>query len=1003
VVTATTITANLAPADFTAGSGTLASNYALPITASGPGQITTKPITASIIGDPTKIYDGNTAATLTAANFSLSGLVGGESFTVTKTSGLYNSKDVPSATTVSASLSAGDFTPGAGTLASNYSLPTTASGSGQIMPRPLAVSAHGIDKQYDGTATATVTLSDDRVSGDIFTDGYSGATFADKNVGTGKYVNVTGISISGPDASDYTLSNITANTIANITPRPLTVSATGINKIYDGTTTATVNLADDRVAADVFTDGYVNAIFNNKNVGTGKAVSVSGISISGTDAGNYTVSSTTTSTTADITARPLTITATGVNKIYDGTTTATVTLADNRIAGDLFTDSYTSASFGDKNVGNGKTVNVSGISISGADAANYSFNLTASTMADITARPVTVSAMGVNKMYDGTTAATVTLSDDRVSGDSLTDNYASASFADKNVANNKPVSVSGISISGADSGNYALSNTTANASANVTARTLTVTATGINKQYDGTATATVTLSDDRVVGDSLNDSYTNASFADKSVGNGKAVTVSGISISGTDSNNYLLGNVVANTVANITPRPLTVTAHGVDKQYDGTAMATVTLSDDRLAGDAFTDSYTSASFIDKNAASGKSVSVSGISISGTDAGNYSFNTTASTAASISQRPITVTAVMDTKIYDGTTTSAGVPTVSAPGIATGDAANFTQAFDSKNAGPRTLMPAGSVSDSDGGNNYAVTFMNASGTISPRPITVTADAKTKVYGGVDPQLTYQITSGSLVTGEGFTGSLTRVSGENVGTYSIQQGTLTLGTNYALSYVGASLSITSAPLTITPDGGKTKTLGAVFTAFTGTVNGLKFHDAATVAYASTGAPAAAGVGSYDVTVSTYSFTTGMASNYAITLNKAVGGLQVLYSTGACLGDYGHQILQPINIDGTSVFKQKSTVPAKFRVCDSGGNSIGTPGVVSSFRLVQTIAGTVTNVVDESVDSTTPDINFRWDPTAQQWIFNMNTKSLTANVTYYYTIALNDGSTITFLFGLK
>ena len=143
--------------------------------------------------------------------------------------------------------------------------------------------------------------------------------------------------------------------------------------------------------------------------------------------------------------------------------------------------------------------------------------------------------------------------------------------------------------------------------------------------------------------------------------------------------------------------------------------------------------------------------------------------------------------------------------------------------------------------------------------------------------------------------------------------------------------------------------------------------------------------------------------ASNYAITLNKAVGGLQVLYSTGACLGDYGHQILQPINVDGTSVFKQKSTVPAKFRVCDSGGNSIGTPGVVSSFRLVQTMAGTVVNVVDESVDSTTPDINFRWDPTAQQWIFNMNTKSLTANVTYYYTIALNDGSTITFLFGLK
>src|SRR6185295_17188529 len=136
---------------------------------------------------------------------------------------------------------------------------------------------------------------------------------------------------------------------------------------------ATVTLSDDRVSGDVFTDAYTTASFNNKNVGTAKPVSVSGISISGTDAGNYTFN-TTASTTADITARALTISATGVNKVYDGTTTATVTLSDNRVSGDVFTDSYTSASFADKNVGTGKTVSVSGISISGTDAGNYTFN-----------------------------------------------------------------------------------------------------------------------------------------------------------------------------------------------------------------------------------------------------------------------------------------------------------------------------------------------------------------------------------------------------------------------------------------------------------------------------------------------------------------------------------------------------------------------------------------------------------------------------------------------------
>jgi len=80
-----------------------------------------------------------------------------------------------------------------------------------------------------------------------------------------------------------------------------------------------------------------------------------------------------------------------------------------------------------------------------------------------------------------------------------------------------------------------------------------------------------------------------------------------------------------------------------------------------------------------------------------------------------------------------------------------------------------------------------------------------------------------------------------------------------------------------------------------------------------------------------------------------------------------------------------------------------MGTSGVVSSFRLTGQGVGTVVNTVDEAVDSTTPDTAFRWDPTGQQWIFNVNSKNLNANMTYYYTITLNDGSAITFMFGLK
>lgn len=124
----------------------------------------------------------------------------------------------------------------------------------------------------------------------------------------------------------------------------------------------------------------------------------------------------------------------------------------------------------------------------------------------------------------------------------------------------------------------------------------------------------------------------------------------------------------------------------------------------------------------------------------------------------------------------------------------------------------------------------------------------------------------------------------------------------------------------------------------------------------------------------------------------------------TGAtCAGDAGHQILQPIHSDGSSVFNQGQTIPAKFRVCDANGNSISSASVVTSFLLTQTISGTVTTNVEDIVDTNNPDTAFRWDATDQQWIFNISTQNLSANSTYIYTISLNDGTVITFQYGLR
>src|SRR5205085_1307002 len=227
----------------------------------------------------------------------------------------------------------------------------------------------------------------------------------------------------------------------------------------------------------------------------------------------------------------------------------------------------------------------------------------------------------------------------------------------------------------------------------------------------------------------------------KNVGSGKSVTVSGISISGADAANYS-ANLNAATTANISPRKLTVMATGVAKVYDGTAIASAILADDRVSGDVFTDSDASAAFSDKNAGVAKTVTVTGISISGADVGNYVLgNTTASTTADITPRAIEVSAISDSKTYDATTASSKIPSITVGPLAAGDSATFTQVFDSKNAGPRSLIPSIMITDGNNGHNYSVVFHNTNGSISPLAIVGSIKASDKPYDGT--------TSATIVT--------------------------------------------------------------------------------------------------------------------------------------------------------------------------------------------------------------------------------------------------------------
>src|SRR6185369_14311556 len=172
--------------------------------------------------------------------------------------------------------------------------------------------------------------------------------------------------------------NIIYNTASFvITAKHIMGSFTAGNKVYDGTTVANI---DTRTLVGVISGNTVyldggSATFDTKSVGTHKTVTATGLLLAGADAGNYLLDPVPT-TTANITAKLLTVTGlSAANNMYDGNTTATITgtcALSGVVAGDTVTLSGTpTGTFSDPAVGNGKTVSIGGLSMSGDQAANY--------------------------------------------------------------------------------------------------------------------------------------------------------------------------------------------------------------------------------------------------------------------------------------------------------------------------------------------------------------------------------------------------------------------------------------------------------------------------------------------------------------------------------------------------------------------------------------------------------------------------------------------------------
>jgi len=191
------------------------------------------------------------------------------------------------------------------------------------------------NKVYNRTTTATLSSNNvvllGIVSGDTLTlntNGYA-ANFATAGVGAGIAVTVTGLTLTGASNADYTLTQ--PSLTANITAAPVSISSgiTANNKVYNRTTTATLSSNNvvllGIVSGDTLTlntNSYV-ANFATAGVGAAIAVTVTGLTLSGTSAADYTLTQPAT-LTANITAPSVQMVANLPNMVISWTTNATV-------------------------------------------------------------------------------------------------------------------------------------------------------------------------------------------------------------------------------------------------------------------------------------------------------------------------------------------------------------------------------------------------------------------------------------------------------------------------------------------------------------------------------------------------------------------------------------------------------------------------------------------------------------------------------------------------------
>ena len=338
-----------------------------------------------------------------------------------------------------------------------------------------------------------------------------------------------------------------------------------------------------------------------------------------------------------------------------------------------------------------------------------------------------------------------------------------------------------------------------------------------NKTYDGTTEAKITGGELNGVEGTDNIELSMpafGTFAKADVGTGIVVDVETkeISISGDSAKNYELDLSDLPVIkANITKAPLAVKADDLTI-VKGSKVPELTykITDGKLFGD---DTLTGALATKADGTKLGSFDITQGTLKATS--NYNFAFTKGTLTVVDKNIQTVVVRgIENKTYGDEAFKIGVEFDPDSEITEVEFASSNEKVVTVDEeGLVTVVGAGSTKITvtvPGNDEYAPFEKDFPIVVAKREIIVTANNGSKKIGSDDPEFTYTY-EGELVDGDEFVGKLERVSGEKVGTYKINQGSLAINDNYVINYIeGVFEIVDKTPQTISVPADVRKTYG-------------------------------------------------------------------------------------------------------------------------------------------------------------------------------------------------